>query len=46
MFLLKCPKCKNQMKYATRDSFLTKKVKKCVYCNKSFSVKDNILEKL
>jgi uncharacterized protein YbaR (Trm112 family) len=46
MFLLKCPKCKNNMKYQTEDQILTKKVKRCVYCGRSFKVKDRIIERI
>jgi uncharacterized protein YbaR (Trm112 family) len=46
MFLLKCPKCKHDMKYQTEDQFLTKKVKRCVYCGRSFQVKDRIVKRL
>jgi len=35
-FLLLCPKCGNRMKYQTENP--TKKIKKCVYCGKSFTI--------
>ncbi len=41
MLVLKCPKCGNKMKYQTTDIYLTGKRKRCVYCGKSFKVKDN-----
>ena len=46
MFLLKCPKCGNDMKYQTEDIILSKKAKRCVYCGRSFKVKDHILKRL
>jgi uncharacterized protein YbaR (Trm112 family) len=46
MFLLKCPKCKHDMKYQTTDQILTKKVKKCVYCGRSFKIRDRIIKRL
>ena len=46
MFILKCPGCKNTMKYQNMTSDLKGKNKKCVYCGKSFSVKNNILKKI
>lgn len=45
--LLRCPNCKNTMKYMTQkagDTILGKQ-KVCVYCGKSFSVRNNILTK-
>lgn len=46
MFLLRCPKCRHAMKYEGRDSILTKKVKRCVYCGRSFKVGECIVRKL
>ncbi len=46
LFLLKCPKCKNNMKYETRSMILFKKRKVCVYCNHHYSVKDAIIKRL
>jgi len=45
LFLLKCPKCLNEMKYESRG-MLSKQMKKCVYCGKAFSVKDSIISRL
>ncbi|MBI2128706.1 hypothetical protein HYU07_00555 [Candidatus Woesearchaeota archaeon] len=42
MLLLKCPKCRQEMKYQNKDGILTKKIKKCVYCGHSYKVGDNI----
>ncbi len=42
IFLLKCPKCKHDMKYHTDSKVLENKRKMCVYCGKSFKVKENI----
>jgi len=46
MFLLQCPGCKNRMKYQNRGSIIIKKSKKCVYCGRSFKVRDSIIKKL
>jgi hypothetical protein len=45
IFLLRCPKCKNTMKYQSKDSILTGKRKACVYCGKSFLVRKNLTTK-
>ena len=42
---LKCPKCKTEMKYMCRDGIITGKRKACVYCGKSYSVRQNIVQK-
>jgi len=44
ILLLLCPRCKNNMKYAPKNNVITKKSKKCVYCGKSFTVKNHILK--
>ncbi|MBW3022973.1 hypothetical protein KY308_02630 [Candidatus Woesearchaeota archaeon] len=44
-YILQCPKCKNQMKYAT-SGLLSDKRKKCVYCGNSFKAKERVLKKL
>lgn len=44
IFLLRCPKCKNTMKYGGRDSILTGKRKVCVYCGRSFLVRKHIAQ--
>jgi len=46
MFLLRCPKCRNQMKYHTSCLILAGKKKRCVYCGRTYAVKDNIVKKL
>jgi transposase-like protein len=46
MFLVKCPKCKHDMKYQTTSSLLTNKKKRCVYCGRSFSVKDRLVKRI
>jgi len=46
MLLLKCPKCKHNMKYQAKSMILAKKRKQCVYCGKSFLVGENIVKKL
>ena len=45
-FELKCPQCHHHMKYEARDSILTNKIKKCVYCGKNYRVKNNIVKQL
>jgi len=44
LLLLRCPKCKNKMKYGGRTFLLGNKRKACVYCGISFKVKENIIE--
>lgn len=46
MFVLRCPKCKNQMKYlpSKHSTTISGKIKKCVYCNRSFKVTENIVK--
>ncbi|MFO8015827.1 MAG: hypothetical protein R6U32_01850 [Candidatus Woesearchaeota archaeon] len=46
MFILKCPKCGNEMKYEGRGSLPGSKRKACVYCGASFKVKDNIIKEI
>ncbi len=46
MLLLRCPKCKNTMKYHTTSTVLSEKRKKCVYCPSSFSVRPNLIKQL
>jgi len=46
MYLVVCPQCRNHMKYDTKDTLLAKKVKRCVYCGRSFSVRQNLLQTL
>ncbi|MFH1511352.1 MAG: hypothetical protein ABIF10_06680 [Candidatus Woesearchaeota archaeon] len=45
MFLLRCPNCKNSMKYQQIGQFSSGKRKRCVYCGKTFKVTDCILKK-
>ncbi|MBN1377446.1 hypothetical protein JW949_03910 [Candidatus Woesearchaeota archaeon] len=50
-YILRCPNCKNTMKYKPRTKdFITNKTKRCVYCNHSFKIhpsleKNRILKK-
>lgn len=48
MFLLKCPKCGNSMKYQSAGSItsISKKRKQCVYCGSSFKVSDHIINQI
>jgi ribosomal protein S27AE len=37
--ILKCPRCKQSMKYyPIKKQVITSKKKKCVYCNKTFPI--------
>ena len=44
-YVLKCPGCKNKMKYQAMKKADSHR-KKCVYCGTSFKVEDNIVRKL
>ena len=46
MLLLICPKCKNKMKYMTKERILTGKRKVCVYCGKSFKIGEHVLKRI
>ena len=46
IFLLRCPKCKNTMKYGSKDCILIGKRKQCVYCGFSMSVRKAIAKSL
>ena len=46
MMLLKCPSCKNQMKYESRAQVLADNVKRCVYCGHSFKVRASIVKQV
>ncbi len=46
MFILECPQCRHEMKYDTKDAYLTGKKKRCVYCGKTFDVPKNMIRKL
>lgn len=43
MLLLKCPACKNTMKYRSQDSSIRGKAKRCVYCGRSYQVRPAII---
>ena len=43
-FLLKCPKCGHSMRYHTTTRVLSDRRKSCVYCGKSFKVKEHVLK--
>ncbi len=45
-FLVKCPSCGNKMKYHSTTKILSGKKKRCVYCGRSFSVKDHVLNEI
>jgi uncharacterized Zn finger protein len=42
--ILKCPSCKNNMKYASLKKEISKCRKRCVYCGKTFKILGNILK--
>ncbi|MBI1936258.1 hypothetical protein HYS31_07515 [Candidatus Woesearchaeota archaeon] len=46
MLLLQCPKCKNKMKYQSKDIYLPGKKKKCVYCGFAMSASKSIINKI
>jgi primosomal protein N' len=46
MLLLRCPHCKNIMKYESSAFGLQNKRKRCVYCGKSYKVGNSIIKKL
>ena len=46
MFLLQCPNCKNKMKYQTPKPLTEKNRKRCVYCGKSFKIREQIIKKI
>lgn len=39
---VRCPQCGNHMQYQPSDNSITDKTKTCVYCNKSFKVRDHL----
>jgi transposase-like protein len=46
MLRLLCPKCKNSMNYEGRGGIVVGKKKRCVYCGKTFGVREHILKRL
>lgn len=42
-FLINCRSCGHRMKYHTDTKILTGKRKRCVFCGRSISVKDNVV---
>ena len=44
IYLLHCPHCRHNMKYSPMKAGENKR-KTCVYCGKSFSVKNSIIKK-
>ncbi|NQU79201.1 hypothetical protein HQ545_05540 [Candidatus Woesearchaeota archaeon] len=45
-FLLRCPGCGHNMKYHTITRILSDKRKSCVYCGRSFKVKEHVLKEI
>lgn len=41
-----CKHCKNTQLYETKSEYLTGKRKTCVYCGKSFLVKNGLLKRM
>jgi len=41
MLTVKCPKCSNEMKCSPRKA-ITKAIKVCVFCGRSFKIHTNI----
>lgn len=46
MFLVRCPQCGNSMKYQVMQGTYFGKTKKCVYCGKTFQVKDYVIKRI
>ena len=46
LFLVKCPRCGHTMQYQCMTKGIFGKTKKCVYCGKSFSVKERVVKRL
>ncbi|MBD3310140.1 hypothetical protein GF351_02890 [Candidatus Woesearchaeota archaeon] len=46
ILLLKCPKCKNNMRYQGRAVYVGDKRKRCVYCGHSFRISERVVKKL
>ncbi|MBI2575747.1 hypothetical protein HYV84_00910 [Candidatus Woesearchaeota archaeon] len=42
IFDVRCPHCKNHMKFSSQEMNIEKKRKSCVYCGKSFPIRQNI----
>lgn len=43
MLTVRCPKCHNSMKYESKSDFPASKTKKCVFCNRSFKIGENVV---
>ena len=46
MFLLKCPRCGNKMKYDCKGNSIIGRRKTCVYCNFSMDARKSVVQKL
>jgi hypothetical protein len=46
MLLLRCPKCRNSMKYQPVAKDFFSRSKRCVYCGRNFKVGDNIVKQI
>jgi len=44
MFRLLCPNCKNYLNYQPLKAEISDKRKRCVYCGKNFTVKNQIIK--
>ncbi len=45
-FLLQCKYCGNKMQYEAKNGEIMGKSKTCVYCGRSFSVRQGVRKKL
>jgi NAD-dependent SIR2 family protein deacetylase len=43
MLTVRCPQCHNSMRYESKSDFPAGNSKRCVFCNKSFVIRDNIV---
>ena len=44
MLEVKCPSCHHIMKYQPKEGTITEKVKRCVYCGRSFKIHASLNE--
>jgi hypothetical protein len=42
MIIVKCPKCKHDMKYDPKPGMITSKSKRCVYCGHTFKIHSDL----
>lgn len=42
MMIVKCPKCKHNMKYSPKRGEISNKSKRCVYCGHTFKIHSDL----